>query len=65
MTQTRFYILTLIPFTFRVLLVWYLIAIATELIFPGFVSAVVNLDFLLIAVILLGSISLLISRKKV
>lgn len=57
--------LTLVPFTFRVALVWYLIAIAAELIFPGLVSAVFNLDFLLIAVILLGSISLLISRKKV
>lgn len=44
----------LAPFTFRVLLVWYLVAVCLELLFPGFVSAAISLDFFLILVIVLG-----------
>lgn len=44
----------LTPFAFRVLLVWYLIAVCLELLFPGFVSAAISLDFFLIFVIVLG-----------
>lgn len=54
----------LIPFAFRVLLFWYLIAVLIEYIFPGFVSNQLNLDLFLWLVILTALFSFVIDRKK-
>lgn len=49
----------LAPFTFRVLLVWYFVAVCLELLLPGFVSSAISLDFSLIVVIVMGVFSML------
>jgi hypothetical protein len=52
----------LLPFTFRVAFVWYMISLVCELLFPGMASHVIDLDFFLWVVILLGVFSFLIKR---
>lgn len=47
----------LIPFTFRVLFIWYLVAVLLELLFHGLVSEVLSLDLFLWVVILLAVFS--------
>ncbi len=54
----------LVPTAFRIFLVWYLIALLLELLFPGMVSAVIRLDFFLWTVILLAVFSFFIHRTR-
>lgn len=56
--------ISFISYAFRVVLVWYVLSVLAELLFPGMISTVINLDFFLWAVILLALFSFVIARKK-
>ncbi|HLD22215.1 MAG TPA: hypothetical protein VJB65_04930 [Patescibacteria group bacterium] len=60
--QPAHIISSLVSFTFRVLLVWYILAIFVEFLLPGFVSLYLNLDLFLWAVIISAVVSFTLER---
>ncbi|MFH1426579.1 MAG: hypothetical protein ABIG66_04105 [Candidatus Kerfeldbacteria bacterium] len=61
--QCIFYTEQLLPFAFRLLLVWYVIAVLLEVIFPGFISLSINLDLFLWIVIIVAVFSFSLERR--
>jgi hypothetical protein len=58
---------SLLRFSFATLLIWYLVAVLLEFLFPGLVSAGIDLDGFLWTVILLGILTTFFppdSRKR-
>ena len=56
--------LNLFFYIFRLALVWYLIAVFLELLFPGLISHFINLDLFLWGVILMAVITFIFKTKK-
>ena len=54
----------MVTYIFRLTLAWYIIGILLEVIFPGFVSNYISLDWFLWCVILLALTSFIIQRKQ-
>lgn len=58
----RLFLHELIPYTFKVVLISFGIAVALDVLFPQMISGVIRLEYLLWAVILLGFLTYLIYR---
>jgi len=53
-----------VQWVFVIAVAWYGVSVLCDVVFPGMISTVIDLDWFLIAVILLAVFSFVIQRKK-